>query len=217
MNNKDLEFNEKIQNLHPRILAGDLTAPSELAELVLPVLTDSLSKRYPAIFDPHLVDSAVTDALLNYFGRPDRYKPEKTSLISYLLMSANGDLLNSLELKSVERKSMQIAEDVELRDRYAEIPVESSIVADTLNVEEAVLARLSPLDSRIKEIFSDPRDQELADMLLQGIRDTEEYAKVLRIDHLAPAQQQAIVKRHKDRIKKMIKRKIDPKEFRNDR
>jgi hypothetical protein len=217
MNDEDLEFNEKLQNLHARMLTGDVVAPSELAELVLPVLTERLSKRHPTIFDPHLIDIAVTDTLLNYFNHPDRYKSAEASLIGYLLMSANGDLLNLLKPKSVERKSIKLDEDVELRDSYAEIPVESSIAADDLNVEDAVLARLSPVASRIRELFSDPRDQELAEMLINGIRKTEEYGKVLGIDHLDSSDQQAIVKRHKDRIKKMIIRNIDPKELKDDK
>jgi hypothetical protein len=180
-------------------------------------LTKQLSKRHPTIFDPDLIDTAVTDALLNYFDYPDRYKSEEASLISYLLMSANGDLLNLLKPKSVERNSIQLDEDVELRDSYAEVTVASSVAADDLNVEDAVLARLSPVDSRIKELFSDPKDQELADMLINGIRETEEYAKVLGIGHLNSSEQRAIVKRHKDRIKKMIIRKINPKEFADDR
>jgi hypothetical protein len=199
------------------MMTGDLVARSELAELALPVLTERLSKKHPTIFDTDLIDTAVTDALLNYFDNPDLYKSEKASLNSYLFMSANGDLLNLLKPKSVERNSMQLDEDVELRDRYAEIPIESFVVADDLNVEDAVSARLSPVDARIRELFSDPRDQELAAMVIDGIRKTEEYAKVLGIDHLDSSEQQDIVKRHKDRIKKIIIRKIDPREFKDDK
>lgn len=217
MNDEDLALNEKLLNLHARMLTGDVVAPSEVAELVLPVLTERLSKRHSAIFDPDLIDTAVTDALLNYFAHPDRYNPEESSLIGYLLMSANGDLLNLLKPKRVERTSIQLDEDVELRDRYAEIPIESSVGVDDLNVEDAVVARLSPVDSRIRELFSDPRDQELIAMMMDGIRETEEYAKVLGIDHLNYSEQQDIVKKHKDRIKKMITRKIDPKELADDK
>ncbi len=217
MNDEDLALNEKLLNLHARMITGDLVARSELAELALPVLTERLSKRHPTIFDPDLIDTAVTDALLNYFAHPDRYKPEGSSLIGYLLMSANGDLLNLLKPKSVERNSIQLDEDVELRDRYAEIPVESSVAANDLNVEGAVFARLSPVDSRIRELFPDPRDQELVAMMMDGIRETEAYARVLGIDHLDHSEQQEIVKKHKDRIKKMITRKIDPKELTDDK
>ncbi len=217
MNNEDLALNERLLNIHARIMTGDMIAPSELAELALPILTDRLNKKYPDIFDPDLVDTAVTDALLNYFAHPDRYKPEKLSVIGYLFMSANGDLLNWLKPKSVERNSIQLDEDVEFGDRYAEIPIESSVAVDDANVEDDVFAHLSSIDSRIREIFSDPRDQELVAMIMDGIRETEEYAKVLGIDHLDYSEQQEIVKKHKDRIKKMITRKIDPKELTDDK
>ncbi len=213
MNDEDLDLNKKLLNLHARMLTGDVVAPSEFAEITLPVLTERLSKRHFTIFNPDLIDTAVTDALLNYFAHPDRYKPEESTLIGYLLMSANGDLLNLLKPKSVERYSIQLDEDVELRDRNAEVIVESSVVADDLNIEDVVFSRLSPVASRIKELFPDPRDQELVAMMMDGIRETEEYARVLGMDHLDYSEQKEVVKKHKDRIKKMITRKIDPNEL----
>ena len=87
-------LNKESQNLHARIVAGDITAQSELAVLVLPVLTKRLNYKFPFLFDPDLIDMAVTDALLNYFAHPDYYQADKQSLMSYLFMSASGDLLN---------------------------------------------------------------------------------------------------------------------------
>ena len=217
MNDEDRALNEQVLTLHIRIMSGDVTAFSELAELVLPVLTHRLSKKYPAIFDPHLIDTAVVDALFNYSNHPDTYKPQKLSFLSFLLMSANGDLLNYLKPKSTERNSVQLNEDVELRDGYAEIPVEGSVAVDDTNVEEEVFARLSPVDAKLHELFPDPRDQNLVALMMDGVRETEEYAKVLGVDHLSISEQQKIVKNHKDRIKKMITRKIDPKELKNDK
>src|SRR5689334_13864032 len=147
MKDEDRALNERALNLHTRIVAGDMTAPAELAELVLPVLTDRLTKKYPTIYDPDLIDIAVTDAVLNYCAHPESYKPQKLSLIGYLLMSANGDLLNYAKPKNIERNSVQLNEDVELRDRYAEIPIEGSVAIDDVSVEEEAFARLSSVNS----------------------------------------------------------------------
>jgi hypothetical protein len=217
MSNEDQALRERALTLHVMIMAGDVTAPAELAELVLPILTERLGKKYPNIFDPDLIDIAVTDAILNYFAHPDRYKPEILSLISYLFMSANGDLLNYLQPKSVDRNSLQLSEDVELRDRYSEIPTVSVVAVDDANVEEDAFALLSSVNSKLQDLFPDPGDQELVALLMTGVRETEEYAKALGIDHLSFSEQQEIVKNHKDRIKKMITRKIDPKELKDDK
>jgi len=217
MENDDRDLNQNTHHLHQRIVAGDVTATVELAELMLPVLTSRLRKGiYPSLFDDHLIDIAVTDAILNYFANPNQFQPEARSLTGYLLMSAKGDLLNYLHPRKLDQISIGIAEDVEHRDIYSEKSIEGSVIIDDVNVEEEVFLRLSPINSQIQELFTDSKDQELASMIISEIRETKEYANVLGISHLSFAEQQEIVKKHKDRIKKVIVRKIDPKRLRND-
>ena len=55
MNDDDRALHEQSLAFHIKILAGDVTAPAELAELLLPVLTKRLSKKYPIVFDPDLI------------------------------------------------------------------------------------------------------------------------------------------------------------------
>ena len=217
MNDDNQTLKQKAQYLHTRIMAADITAQAELAVLVLPILTKRLNNKFPTIFDPDLIDTAVTDALLNYFARPDYYQAHKQSLIGYLLMSAMGDLLNYLKPKKVDENSTHLTEDVELWDSYSEKPIGGSVVVDDTNVEEEALVRLSPVISQIQELFPALKDQQLVAMMMDGIRETEEYAKVLGIEHLSSSEQKAVVKNHKDRIKKVIIRKIDPKGLRNDK
>jgi hypothetical protein len=50
-------------------------------------------------------------------------------------------------------------------------------------------------------------------LILDDIRETNYYADVLGIPDLSPTEQAAIVKRHKDRIKKKLIRNIDPSEL----
>ena len=90
MGNDNQVLKKEVQDLHTSIITGDITAQAKLAVLVLPILTKRLNSKFPTLFDPDLIDTAVTDALLNYFARPDYYQPDKQSLMSYLLMSARG-------------------------------------------------------------------------------------------------------------------------------
>lgn len=203
----------RLNGLHTRILAGDVTANSEMAEIVLPILTKRLSRIFPAIYDEHLIDTAITDALLNYFDKPAQFQEKKKSLLSYLLMSARGDLLNIIKPRKLDVNSSQINEDVEFGDSYSEENIEGLVVIAEDDVEAEALSRISTVYPRLDELFSEPKDRELVKMMMNGIRETEEYAKVLGIEHLNSSQQRDVVKRHKDRIKKTITRHVNPKEI----
>jgi len=72
-------------------------------------LVEDLSKRFPRLDDPHFVPTAVEDALLSYFDKPEQFDPQKgLSLFAYLRMSANGDILTEHE-KSAIRKRVEAA------------------------------------------------------------------------------------------------------------
>jgi len=203
----------RLIELHKKILAGNVTSNSEMAEIVLPILTKRLARIFPSIYDEHLVDTAVTDALLNYFDNPAQFQEKKKSLLSYFLMSAKGDLLNIIRPRKLDVNSSQLNEDVEFGDSYSEENIEGHVVIAEEDVEAEALIRMSTVYPRLNELFSEPRDRELVTMIMNGIRETEEYAKVLRIEHLNSSQQRDIVKRHKDRIKKTITRHVNPKEI----
>lgn len=63
-------------HLHKQFLTGDPTAFARIAETLLRPLAQSLQRRFSAL-DPHLVETAVDDALLSYFQNP-RYSPAAT-------------------------------------------------------------------------------------------------------------------------------------------
>src|SRR3954462_15971221 len=121
------ELRDRVDLLHSALLAGDETSTSRIAELVLPFLLSSLSREFLAVRDPHLVVTAVHDALSSYFNHPERHNPAKAPLLVYLRMSARGDLLNSLKQRSIEEA--RIAADVEDRttapEQYAETEADS--------------------------------------------------------------------------------------------
>jgi hypothetical protein len=89
-------------SLHHRLIAGDLTASAEIAELYLPIVTDRLVRIFPHVDDAHLLDTAVEDAILNYIEKPSQYNTEKLKLESYMVMSAKWDLINLLALQKTD-------------------------------------------------------------------------------------------------------------------
>jgi hypothetical protein len=199
-------------SLHQRLVAGDLTASAELAELYLPILTDRLERIFPHVDDAHSLDTAVEDAILNYIEKPSQYNPEKLKLESYLVMSAKWDLINIL---ASQKKDffVNLAEIVELIDDEMEHGIE---LIDPQDVEEIVLNRLSLTWKKIQSLLPDLVDQEITLALMEGIRKTEVYAEILNIGELTIEEQRKIVKRNKDRIKKILTRHINPAELKND-
>lgn len=199
-------------SLHQRLVAGDLTASAELAELYLPIVTDRLERIFPHIDDTHLLDTAVEDAILNYIERPSQYNPEKLKLESYLVMSAKWDLINVL----VSQKKdilVNLAEIVELTDGDIEQGIE---LIDPQEVEEIVSNRLSLTWRKLQSFLPDPVDQEMILAMMEGTRETGLYAEILGIGELTIVEQRQIVKRNKDRIKKILTRHINPAELKND-
>jgi RNA polymerase sigma-70 factor (ECF subfamily) len=95
-------FNEQI---HRRLVDGDPVAPSELADTYLPLLIDHLRKKFKRVGEHEVMDAAA-DAILNYAEHPERFDPARLDLEGYLMMSAQGDLLNALARHRRDREGL---------------------------------------------------------------------------------------------------------------
>ena len=210
--NLPAELEESANEFHSRILRGDPIASAEIAEKFLPVINERLSKKFRGIDDPNLIDTAVVDAFFSYLDNPQKFNPEKTNLLRYLLMSARGDLQNLLA-REKNKKIISLTEDVELLPSQQEYRIETVTLSSEDNVEQTILIKTSPVWNLIKEYLPNATDQEFLNLLMENVRDTNEYAKLLGIQALPPKEQRIIVKRHKDRIKKVITRKISRNEL----
>lgn len=189
------------RDLHRRLIEGDPVAPLELAERYLLPLKEQFRRRYPDIYrrEPTLVEDAVTDAVLNLAASPERYDPERLSLLRYLAMAAGGDVLNAWDKERRRVRREQPATDVELelfcRNEWIEEAMEGTDFPEL------------PRDWReqIASAFPDQQDRQLLALLLKGERRTESYVRILG---LVSGEEDTIraVKRHKDRIKKRLQR-----------
>jgi hypothetical protein len=192
--------------LHQRLLDGDITAAAEIAELFMPVVIDKLGRGYPSLDDPHLIDTAVEEALVSYFERPEQYDPAKLDLAGYLRMSADGDLRNLLKKEKRIQSQQSLSEYVELSDDDTEHEAE---VPDDFNLEALVFSHCSPVWQRLSDLLPDPVDQEIVLLMMEGERKTSVYADVLGISSRPSEEQAQVVKRHKDRIKKTLQRNVN--------
>lgn len=189
--------------IHKRLLEGDVTAPAELADTHLRIMLTHLRIRFRGVQDETLLQDAAADALLDYIEHPSRFDPQKSSLSSYLKMSAEGDLRNALDREARRRRHLQPLAGVELFLPDRNNALEG--IEDRLDAETPGETRQA-LMVRIRQEFPDARDWNLVTLMMDGVRRTSAFAEVLEIGHLGDIERQRIVKQHKDRLKKRLER-----------
>jgi DNA-directed RNA polymerase specialized sigma24 family protein len=192
---EERDFKRLGEELHHRLLAGkDNLVTAEIAELFLPPLAQALTRRFPHLSDPHQTATAAIDSLLAYFAHPEKFDPAKGSLLGYLYLDASRDLLNFLRrLKKVVELHMSLTE------------YETQAIAPG-NPETLLLAKSSPIVDRALARLDDPTDRELAALMMDGVRETSAFAAALGVANRSLQEQEKIVKRHKDRLKKTLQR-----------
>jgi Tol biopolymer transport system component/DNA-directed RNA polymerase specialized sigma24 family protein len=191
-----LDLREAGRRLHARYLAERDGAANEITEIFLPLLVYALGRRFRHLPDPHLVATVANDALIGYFISPEKFDPEKGSLIGYLYLDAYRNLLNAIRHeKLMARRFAALEEDLPQR-------------AEAQTPEDDLIEGESSLLRQLEAIITDPVDWQIVQLMIEGVRDTLAYAEVLGISHLSATVQAATVKRHKDRLKAKIRRRI---------
>lgn len=195
--------------LHQRLLANDPLASADIADAFFEPVRLALRAKYPTT-DAALISDAVTDAYVNYIVHPTTFDPTKRSLYGYLKMSTEGDLKNALDKKKKESgRLVPLDSVVELSESSRNNPVEEDYLG-TLAVEERVLAWQTKQVAEVSRVAGNDLDRQLLKLLMVGERHTEEYARLLDIEHLALSEQRRIVKQHKDRLRLRLKRRQNP-------
>jgi hypothetical protein len=187
------------RRIHHRLLSDDPIAPAQLARVYLEPVVAHLRARFPDVRDCDLLWDAAADAILNYAEDPSTYDPRKRGLFGYLKMSARGDLRNALD-KDSRRRNVEL--DVVGGNRLQEDEEEEYAVER----DSETVARSDETMRRVYAALPEPRDRRFLHLMMDQVRETRAYAKVLGIENKDDAEQRQIVKRNKDRIKKRIQR-----------
>ncbi|MGH9766425.1 MAG: hypothetical protein ACREAB_03245 [Blastocatellia bacterium] len=199
------------EELHALLMAGtSATVTGEIAERFLPLVAGSLKRTFHNLSDQHLVDTAVEDALIDYFDNPARFDPRRAGLFTYLRLRARSRLLNLMagQKNLFEKEKVVEVEAAETVYQMTEY--------ETADVEQALAQREmdETMWRKLCEIFTDQLDLELVKLMMDGVRETERYAALLGTLDLTADEQASLVKRHKDRLKKTIQRKYRREETR---
>jgi RNA polymerase sigma factor (sigma-70 family) len=188
--------------LHARLLSGnDPTASSDLFLHYLEPVHAYLRRAFPQTDEADTFDVA-TDLLLALPKHPERYDPDRSSLLAYLKMAVRGDLLNRLRTISRQRRTVLSLEDVALRAGWRNRMVQAaSDPADTLADAE--------MNRQVRWLCEqfEGLDREVVELMATGERRTERYAVILRLTDQPPSVQRREVKRIKDRQRKKMQRR----------
>ncbi|GBD14702.1 hypothetical protein HRbin25_00583 [bacterium HR25] len=190
------------EELHRRLLAADPTAPSEVFHHFHGPLTRRLRARFPQA-DEDTVHDAVVEAIMSYVKNPSRFDPGRSSLLTYLTMVARGDLLNALAKEARRQRRLVSLESVAQGGQPGNIMVDAPGDGPEGSLEASRSLRY------LLEHLPDPTDRQVLGLMLRGERRTEPYARVLGLGDLSLPQQRAAVKRHKDRLKKRMRRLLE--------
>ncbi len=180
--------------LHARLLEGTDRAADEIILHYRPHLIAAISRGFPRLSDPHLVETAANDALLAYLGRPEKFDPARSSLIAYLYMHARSNLIDLFRQQTRIKKNHSEFED----------GLTSS--DSSIDPERRLIESDSALIRHVRKIVTDPRDREVLSLMAEGERETAVFAEALGLEHLTVVEQAIAVKRHKDRLKKALTR-----------
>lgn len=180
---------------HRRLVSSDPTASSELCKAILPALIGWLHAK-GRTSEKELIRDAATDALLDYIKSPEKWKPESGTLVSYMCMAADRDLLNALEKLQRRRRRELLIADVEDEAFDRNVLPEAEYPADSLVVLLSILDRHVTAET----------DRRLLALMLKGERSTAKFAEVLGILNLPKEERARKVKQHKDRLKKVVER-----------
>lgn len=191
---------EQLLALHEELLAGDVTAPSRMAELLLPALKRRFAGRRDLEWPE--IESLIGESITKYVLGPESYDPSKSPLLAYLYRDVRGDILNAIEKRKRRREE-------ELDQPH----VEDKGARGNPTLEDEVLDRLDPLDLPPEQVDAvlakvgqlSVEDREFLCLRASGVRSTQAYAAVLGITHLPVEQQRREVKRVKDRLDKRLR------------
>jgi hypothetical protein len=191
--------------LHIAVLNGEDIALSKLYDNYSMKITRELESRFQSTAkkDNDFISRAVNDTFLSYYFKPGSFNPEKNTLFGFLKFSAIRDLLNILDREKKHLLGKNLIEDVELWKTNGNSILKSYSSADATILSDEIMTITQNV---LKEHFHSEKDIAIAILVLSEIRETEYYSEELEISDLTLPEQRIEVKKHKDRVKKVIER-----------
>lgn len=186
---------DALERIHARMLAGDVTASSDLFVAVHVALAAAIRKSVGRVISWDDAGDKATDAIVEYLRNPGKFDGSRGGLFGYLLLIARGDALNLM--RDAGRKKKNLARLVELS------ATDGKSMQETLDV---TLDADRILREHRAEVIRDQGDEAVLRLYLQGEKETRAYAEALGIAALTAVEQMKAVKLRKDRIEQRLRR-----------
>lgn len=196
---------DKNVGLHELVLKGNNLALSKLYDSLGNTILTKLKSRYPkfAKQDEGLFFEAVNDAFFGYFKNPFTFDSSKSSLQRFLEIAAERDLINILSREKKHLQTRKAPQDVELEEKFW-----NSVTKEGKTADGQLIAKQSmqQINTELNNYFENELDIVLAKLVISGERETQVFSIALGIESLDALKQRKEVKKHKDRIKKVLLR-----------
>ena len=207
------KFYTELFTLHEQMLAGDPTLLADIARLVLESLIAQLRHEFREV-DDHLLQEKAADALLEYGKDPSQANAKAgAGVMGFLVMRAKSRVISGIRKeRRREQAEGRFAHGLGAT-KAAGNPVELRLVrgehhsegpSDTVSAPSLELEERLEIEARVQDVLAGAQskiDQQILRMMLDGVRATPEYARVLGIEDRPVEEQRRIVKQHKDRLK----------------
>lgn len=197
---------EKDIETHKLILSKNDLALAKLFDTYGKSIIDSLKQWYPKVADEdyNLIIAAVNEAFFGYFQNPNTFNPKLNELKRFLEIASERDLINALKREKRHHLNREnLPEDVELEEKIWNRSLEEKENPESEIIRNEISEKI---DSLLKEYFPNGKDMDLAKLILGKERKTEVFVEVFGLTNLNKEEQELLVKRNKDRIKKVIER-----------
>ncbi len=196
------------QQLYLRLVARDPTAPNDLAETFLEPLIDWLTEHNRPI-QSDFIHEAAEESILALIHHPPSYRPQASSLETYLRMSAQGDLRNLLHRETRHRVRLAPLDSVELSDQDGKYTGREDDPALDLMIEEELAELAQRVPGSVRDGLT-AVEARVLELLLRRERRTAVYAEACGFTDRPVEEQRHLVKQIKDRLTKRIERQGGP-------
>lgn len=185
---------EEERALHERAVQRDPVVSADIFLTFMDRIAAILMRRLRC--DEDTARDSTMKVLYDYIERPERYDPGKGDLFPYLMQAARYRVLD--QRRSEHAEAQRIREFVSAVEQGSRTPKEQ--------LEDRVEAGLTMRKLLECGYLKDERDQKTLLLILQGVRSTEELAKALGLPAMPTEELRRMVKRHRDRLMKLLER-----------
>jgi hypothetical protein len=199
--NLDTSLNIELRHLLSEARTGNPCASAQLVETASMPLLRMMRRRYHSVPDD-MMRGAIAGAVLHVVMHPQPNNETHYSPVDYLLRIANRKLQHKLDAEKKSFTPIPLEPGANRKVRNSNLPKNHDELPSVRCKSESLSINSLPahLKAVATNLFPRKQDQALLDLIMSNDFSTEKAAAILDVAHLPLIEQQAIVRRHRNRI-----------------